>query len=52
MVITDEDLQKIQDQIDRYPDPGPDDEEVGYVQGLNDAVRILQGLSPKFREGW
>jgi len=51
-VVSDEELQKIQDQIDRYPDPGPDDEEAGYRQGLDDAARILQGLPPKFRADW
>lgn len=49
-MVSDEDLQKIQDQINKYPDPGPDDEQAGYVQGLNDAARILQGLPPKYRD--
>ena len=47
-MVSDEDLAKIQEQIDRYPDHGPDDEQAGYVQGLNDAARILQGLAPKY----
>lgn len=47
-MVSDADLEKIQNQIDRYPDPGPDDEQAGYVQGLEDAARILQGLAPKY----
>jgi hypothetical protein len=48
-VVSDADLEKIQAQIDRYPDPGPDDEQAGYRQGLEDAARILQGLPPTYR---
>lgn len=51
-MATDADLEKIQAQLDRYPAAGrdKDDEEDGYVQGLEDAARLLQGLRPRFRE--
>lgn len=45
-------IEKIQEQMNRYPDPGPDDEECGYVQGLEDAARIIKGQEPVFRKGW
>lgn len=51
-MTVDEALEKIQNRIDKCPEPGPDDEETGYRQGLDDAARIIQGLEPRFRKGW
>lgn len=52
-VVSDKDLQKIQDRIEAADswETGPDEEIVGYVAGLNDAARILQGLGPEYRGG-
>jgi hypothetical protein len=45
-------IKKIKEEIAKYSDPGPDDEECGYVQGLEDALRIINHQSPIFhREG-
>jgi hypothetical protein len=43
-------IEKIKAEIAKYPDPGPDDEECGYVQGLEDALRIINHRLPVFRQ--
>lgn len=49
-MVTDEGLERLSQEIQKYPeDHNGDDEQAGYVQGLEDAARILQGLEPKYR---
>lgn len=49
-MVSDEDLDKIENLRAKPGEPDPyDDEEQGYVQGLEDAALVLQGLRPKFR---
>lgn len=48
-VVTEEYVNRIRDEIRKYPeDHGGDDEEAGYVQGLEDGIRILRGLEPLY----
>lgn len=49
MVTTEEAIQKITDQRKRFArDAGPDENLGGYLNGLEDALRILRGGEPQW----